>query len=87
MCQGEQWRQRPGLLKQRHITQILAFQGATSLPEKLGGSQGTRAYASLPTHRAALGKSHLPVPQSLPVLTRLPLPSLALAFSSLCTSL
>lgn len=33
-------------------------------------------HASLPTHRAALGKSYLPVPQSFPVLTRSPLPSL-----------
>lgn len=44
--------------------------GLPPLPGQLGGSQGTGARASLPTHRAALGKSYLPVPQSLPVLPR-----------------
>jgi len=51
-------------------------------PPSQGSSPGAAAqgaHASLPTHRAALGKSYLPVPRSFPVLTRSPLPSLALA--------
>lgn len=44
--------------------------GLPRFPGQLGGSQGTGARASLPTHRVALGKSYLPVPRSLPVLPR-----------------